>query len=144
MIALDTNILVYADRADLSEHALARATLEKLSTGLEPSGLPVFAIVEYVRVVTHPRLFSNPTRLEDALANVRALLDIPVFSLLLPGERFWELFDKLSREADGRGNLAFDTQIAAVCLEHRVAELWTADRDFARFPALRTRNPLAE
>ena len=57
MIAIDTNILVYADRADLSQHAPARSTLEKLSTGLEPGDLPVFAVVEYVRVVTDPRLF---------------------------------------------------------------------------------------
>lgn len=143
MIALDANILVYADRANLPQHPRARALLEELSTGLDSCALPVFALVEYVRVVTHPRLFPNPTRLEDALANVEALLEVPIFSMLLPGDRFWELFDRLSREADGRGNLAFDTQIAALCLEHHVAELWTADRDFARYRALRTRNPLA-
>jgi toxin-antitoxin system PIN domain toxin len=142
LIALDTNILVYADRADLPQHAEAREFLEDLSRGLEPCGLPVFALVEYVRVVTHPRLFSSPTRLSDALSNVDSLLSIPVFRLLLPGDRFWELFDRLSREADARGNLAFDTQIAALCLEHHVGELCTADRDFARYPGLHTRNPL--
>lgn len=35
-----------------------------------------------------------------------------------------------------------DAKIAAICLQHGVSELWTADRDFSRFPALKTRNPL--
>ena len=143
MIALDTNLLVYADRADLPQHDRSRKVLEDLANGVEPCGLPVFALVEYVRVVTHPRLFGQPTRLDDALANVNALLAVPPFSILLPGERFWELFDRISKEGDARGNLAFDAQIAAVSLEHRVSELWSADRDFARFPGLRVVNPLA-
>ena len=142
MIALDTNIFVYADRGDLPENDRARKLLDEISAGAEPCGLPVFATVEYVRVVTHPRLFTQPTRLQDALGNLSALLELPVFSLLLPGKGFWDLFCRLSQDADTRGNLAFDTQIAALCLEHHVAELWTADRDFARFPALRTQNPL--
>lgn len=88
MIALDTNVLVYADRGDLPSHVGARALLDKLSAGLEPCGLPVFALVEYVRVVTHPRLFGRPTSLSNALGNVAALLEQPVFTMLLPGERF--------------------------------------------------------
>ncbi len=144
MIALDTNVLVYADRRDLPQHAAARRALEALATGHEPVGLPVFAAVEYVRVVTHPKLFAAPTKLADALDNLAALLAHPRFELLLPGPDFWTQFDALSRGADARGNLAFDTQIAALCLEHRVAELWTADRDFARFRGLRIRNPIEE
>lgn len=143
MIAVDTNLLVYADRSDLPQHARARAVLEELFHGTEPCGIPVFCLTEYVRVVTHPRLFLAPTRLDDALDNTAALLESPSCILLLPGERFADLFRRSSREADARGNLVFDAAIAALCLEHRVAELWTADRDFSRFPGLRLRNPLS-
>ena len=138
---MDTNVLVYADRGDLPEHGRARALLDDIGGGMEPCGLPVFALVEYVRVVTHPRLFNHPTRLKDALGNVAILLEVPIFVILLPGEGFWNLISRLSHEADARGNLAFDAQIAALCVEHHVAELWTADRDFARFSGLRTYNP---
>lgn len=144
MIAVDTNLLVYADRRDLPQHARARAVVEGLAAGNEPCGLPVFCLAEYVRVVTHPRLFSAPTRLTDALDNMEALLAQPAVVLLLPGDRFAEIFSRSSREADARGNLVFDAAIAALCLEHRVAELWTADRDFSRFPGIRARNPLVE
>lgn len=144
MIAIDTNVLVYADRSDLPQHARARAVLDALVSGTEPCGVPVFCVTEYVRVVTHPRLFANPTSLADALENTHALLESPSFTLLLPGDRFAELFRRSALEADARGNLVFDAAIAALCLEHRVAELWTADRDFSRFPGLRLRNPIAE
>ncbi len=144
MIAIDTNLLVYADRSDLPQHEPARALLEALSSGSEPCAIPVFCAIEYVRVVTHPRLFAHPTALSDALSNTEALLESPSFTLLLPGERFAELFARSARDGEARGNLVFDAAIAALCLEHRVAELWTADRDFSRFPGLRVRNPLAE
>ena len=132
MIAVDTNVLVFADREELPRHEDALRVLRGLAEGHEPWALPVFVVGEYLRVVTHPRLFDPPTPLADALGQIDALLASPTARLLLPGPHFLPLLDDLLRAADGRGNLVFDGQIAAVCREHG-ATLLTEDRDFARF-----------
>lgn len=90
-----------------------------------------------MRVVTHPRIFDPPTRLESALEALCGLLASPSLRVLNPGLHYSELFSQHLGEADARGNLAFDAQIAAVCVEHRVTALLTADRDFARFAKLK-------
>ena len=136
MIAVDTNVLVLAHRASLERHAAARAWLAALSEGSAPWGLPVFCLGEFVRVVTHPRIFSRPSTVQEALAVLEGLLASPSSRLLVPGTRFPEIFSALVRSADARGNLAFDAQIAAVCLEQNVTKLLTEDRDFSRFAEL--------
>jgi predicted nucleic acid-binding protein len=40
------------------------------------------------------------------------------------------------------GGVIHDARVAAICVEHGVTQLWTLDRDFSRFPAIRTDNPL--
>jgi toxin-antitoxin system PIN domain toxin len=130
-------VLISAHRAELPRHLAARSALRNLAEGPQPWGLPVFCIAEFVRVVTHLRVFEPPTSLEQALRFVAALLAAPTLRLLSPGPRFPELFELCARQGDARGNLAFDAQIAAVCLEHGARDLWTLDRDFSRFPDLR-------
>ena len=130
-------MLISAHRAELPRHQAARDALKNLTEGLQPWGLPIFCIAEFVRVVTHIRVFDPPTSLDQALRFVEALLAAPTLRLLSPGPRFPELFDLCARRGDARGNLAFDAQIAAVCLEHGARDLWTLDRDFSRFPDLR-------
>jgi len=98
--------------------------------------LPIFSAGEFVRVVTHPRLFDPPSTLEQALAVLEALRRSPTLRLLVPQDRYLDLFGECLRAADARGNLAFDAQIAAVCLEHGVRQILTLDRDFARFERL--------
>ena len=98
-------------------------------------------MVEYVRVVTHPKLFVIPTNFADALGNMSAVAQHPSFKILLSGPRFFLIFEELTIGGDARGNLVFDAQIAAICIENHVSELWTADRDFARFPGILTKNP---
>lgn len=137
MIAVDTNILIYAHREELPEHVSALAWLTRLAEDPLLWGLPVFCLGEFVRVVTHPRIFDPPTRLESALEALFGLLASPSLRVLNPGARYPELFSQHLQEADARGNLAFDAQIAAVCVEHRVTALLTADRDFARFAKLK-------
>lgn len=88
-------------------------------------------------MVTHPRLFDPPSTLDEALAVLARLAASPTLRLLHPGPRFLGLFEECLREADARGNLAFDAQIAAVCLEHGARDLLTLDRDFLRFRKLR-------
>ena len=112
--------------------------LSAIAGGLEPWGLPIFCAGEFVRVVTHPKIFTPPSTLEQALAALKAVLQSPSLLLLSPGERYLDLFEDCVREADGRGNLAFDAQIAAVCLEHGAKHILTADPDFSRFSKLQT------
>lgn len=136
MIAVDTNLLVHAYREE-SEHFRAALTrLTQLAEGDVPWGLPVFCLAEFIRVVTHPRIFSPTSPVDRALEFIERLLAAPSVRVLHPGPRYPKLFLETVRAGDARGNLAFDAQIAAVCLEHGARDLLTLDRDFARFPQL--------
>lgn len=103
-----------------------------------PWALPVFCLGEFVRVVTHPRVFDPPSTMEEALAALDAFLASPSVRLLLPGEQFAAMLLRCLREGDARGNIAFDAQIATLCREQGIDRILTEDRDFARFPQLRT------
>jgi toxin-antitoxin system PIN domain toxin len=136
LIAVDTNILVYADRSELPRHQEAVDALRGLAEGDEAWALPLFCTAEFVRVVSHPRVFDRPTPPEEALAAVDALLESPSCRLLMPGPRYWALFEQAVRDAAASGNLVFDAQIVAVCLEHGARTILTEDRDFSRFPGV--------
>ena len=137
MIAVDTNVLIYSHRSETARHADALARLKTIAESDEPWGLPVFCIAEFIRVVTHLRVFTPPSRLEVALDFVDRLLESPSVRLLLPSEDFANTFRRTCESADVRGNLAFDAQVVAVCIEHGARDLVTADRDFARFAAIK-------
>jgi hypothetical protein len=141
VIAVDTNVLVYARRAELPHHAEALQALRSLATGSAAWALPVFCIGEFIRVVTQPRLFDPPTTPDAALAAIDGLLASPSARLLSPGPRYWTLLGDLVRAGAATGNLVFDAQIAAVCLEHGASTILTEDRNFARFPGI-ARRPL--
>jgi toxin-antitoxin system PIN domain toxin len=130
-------VLIAAHRRELPRHDLARTAVKTLAEGLAPWGIPVFCLAEFVRVATHPRVLDPPTPIDRALEFLEKLLGGPTVRLLLPGPRYPEIFDRCVREAEARGNLAFDAQIAAVCMEHGARDLWTFDRDFSRFSELR-------
>jgi toxin-antitoxin system PIN domain toxin len=136
LIALDSNVLVYADRADLPLHVKARERLYALASGMDPWALPVFCIAEFVRVVTNPRFFSRPTPLPEALKAVEALLESPTARLLVPGPRFWSVLRHMATEARVAGDAVFAAQIAAVCRESGVNTILTEDRGFERFSGI--------
>jgi toxin-antitoxin system PIN domain toxin len=138
VIAVDTNILVYAHREELPQHAAARTRLIALAEGDAPWAIPVFCLGEFVRVVTHPRLFDPPHTIDEACGALDRILGSPSLRILNPGERFWALLAAAAREADATGNLVFDAQLAALCRENGVSALLTEDRDFDRFAGLRT------
>ncbi len=138
MIAVDTNILVYAHREELPQHAAAYARLTALAEGVVPWAIPVFCLGEFVRVVTHPRLFDPAHTIDEACTALERLLASPSVRVLWPGERFWPLLADAIRAADATGNLVFDAQLAALCRESGVSALLTEDRDFDRFAGLRT------
>lgn len=133
MIAVDTNILVYAHREETPLHRPALARLRALAEGQATWGVPVFCLGEFIRVVTHPAVFAPPSSVEEAVAALEGLLASPSLVVLWPGERYWRLFRDALVQARAAGNLAFDAQIVAVCREWGVGALLTEDRDFARF-----------
>lgn len=141
MIAVDTNVMVQAHRSGLLGHEEALAWLRHLAEGALPWGVPVFCLGEFVRVVTHPRVLAPPSTIDDALTAVRGLLASPTCRVLSPGSRWPALFEQAVRAGDARGNLAFDAQIVATCLEHGASRLLTRDRDFARFPGIELVSP---
>ncbi|MBN1421679.1 MAG: PIN domain-containing protein [Planctomycetes bacterium] len=137
MIAVDTNILIYAHKSEMPLHGKALRRLAELSEGSDPWGIPVFCLAEFLRVVTHPAIFDRPSTVEHATAKLGELLRSPRLILLVPGARFWPLLAEVAREADARGNLIYDAQIVAVCRENGVRDILTQDRDLARFSGVR-------
>lgn len=142
MIAVDTNILVHAHRRDSPFHAAAHRTLAELAEGARRWALPWPCVHEFHAKVTHPRIFAAPTSISQAIAQVDAWLESPMVTLLHEGPDHWERLRALLSGGHIVGARVHDARIAAICLEHGVTELLTADRDFGRFPALATRNPL--
>jgi toxin-antitoxin system PIN domain toxin len=140
LTAVDTNILVYAHREELPQHRTAYSRLKALAEGDVLWGIPVFCIGEFVRVVTHPKLFDPPYGAGEACEAVERLLEAPSLRVLYPGSGFLSLFAEAVREANAIGNLVFDAQIVAVCRESGVSSLLTEDRDFARFPGFKIRS----
>lgn len=139
MIAVDTNVLVYAHRAETAQHSAAARRLVELAEGTGLWGLPVFCAGEFIRVVTHRRVFNPPSTLDEAIQFLERVVAAPACHILWPESGFFELLTAIARQADARGNLAFDAQIAALCRQHGVSVLLTNDRDFARFEGLRLR-----
>ena len=141
MLCVDTNVLVYAHRADLTEHADYRPLLERLANDDEPLGLPDVVLSGFVRVVTNRRIFSAPMRSDGASQAVDALLAAPAAMRLRAGERHWALFQQLATDIDACGNDIPDTYLAAYAVENNATWL-SADRGFARFNRLRWTHPL--
>ena len=139
MIAVDTNVLIYAHRAETDLHATAAGELVALAEGAAHWGLPIFCAVEFLRVVTHRRVFNPPSTLAQAVDFLEGVSASPSCRIILPGGGFFGLLTAASRRADARGNLMFDAQIAALCREHGISELLTNDRDFERFDDLDVR-----
>lgn len=142
MIALDTNILVYARREEAPHHREARTLLTKLAEGDAPWGLPWPCVYEFLRVVTHPRVFDPPTDLDAALEDLESLLASPSLVLLGEGPAHPGHLRHAVTAGRAAGNLAHDAHIAALVVEHGARELWTVDRDFARF-GIKTKDPFA-
>ena len=142
MIAVDSNVLVYAHREDSAWHEPAYTSVVKLAEGRTPWAIPWPCLHEFLAIVTHPRIYAPPTPLEIALDQVQAWLESPGLVLLGETENHWQQLEALLRPARACGPQVHDARVAALCLEYGISELWTADRDFSRFPALKVCNPL--
>ena len=142
MIAVDTNFLVYAHRLDSPFHEAASKALETLATGKARWSIPWPCVHEFLAVVTHPRIFKKPTPLGIALSAMQRLAQLPNVLMLAEEEEYLDRLSAVATAAKSQGGNIHDARIAALCLLHGVSELWSADRDFSRFPALKTVNPL--
>ena len=122
-------------------HAAYREWLEAAVDADEAFGVSELVLSGFVRVVTHPRVFSPPEPVESALTFAKAVRGAPNAVPVTPGVRHWGIFERLCREAGARGNLVPDAYLAALAIESG-CEWVTTDRDYARFPGLRWRHPL--
>jgi toxin-antitoxin system PIN domain toxin len=144
LIAVDTNLLVYAHRADSAWHERARAAIRKLAEDRSRWAIPWPCVHEFLSVVTHPKIYQPASSLEQAIDQVEAWSESPSLSWLAEGDGYWHELRQAIVPARVVGPRIHDARIAALCSLHNVRELWTQDRDFSRFPDLRTRNPLVE
>ena len=142
MIAVDSNLLVYAHRADSVWHRQARECLEKLGTGGSRWAIPWPCLYEFYAVVTHPKIFPKPTPPTMALEACQEFATSPQVRLLNETEDFSEKFGSLIGGLDLKGPKIHDARVAALCHVHGVRELWSCDRDFSRFKFLKAVNPL--
>jgi uncharacterized protein len=142
VIALDSNVLVHAHRRDSPFHAQAARSIRSLAESPAAWAIPWPCIHEFLSIVTHPRIYDPPSTIDQATAQVNAWLASPSLVLLSEASEHWKFLRDLMKKGRVAGPKVHDGRIAAICLEHGVRELWSADRDFSRFPALTTRNPL--
>jgi toxin-antitoxin system PIN domain toxin len=142
MIALDTNILVYAHRRDLPQHAVALNAIQRLVAEGRIWAVPWPCIHEFLAVVTNPRIFKTPTSTQTAITVVSELGSEQRARLLAESQRHLDILKRLCLSANITSSKIHDARIAAICIGHGVTELWTADRDFSYFPELKTANPL--
>lgn len=142
MIAVDTNILVYAHREDSEFHEEALGRMLELAEGVSRWAIPWPCIHEFFAVLTHPRIYDPPTSASVALDALRVWMESPYCKMIGEGPGYFDQFESLVKSSRVAGGAIHDARIAAICLHNGVSVLWTADRDFSRFGALATHNPL--
>ena len=142
MLIFDVNVLIYAHREELAEHAEYATWLTDRVNADEPFGASELVLFGFVRIVTNPRAFKTPSPREQAFSFVSELLARPNCVRLRPGARHWEIFESLCAKTGATGKLASDAYHAAIAIEHG-GEFISSGSDFARFPGLRWRHPFA-
>lgn len=142
MIAVDTNILVYAHREDSPFHAAAARCVAELAEGAAPWSIPWPCLHEFLAIVTHPRVYAPPTALAAAFNQVDCWMESPSLVLLAETEGYWTALRSVITAGQVGGARIHDARIVALCQHHGVRALWSADRDFGRFKHLSVINPL--
>ena len=142
MLAIDTNVLVYAHRIDCDLHEICREHIKKRAESLEPWAIVWSCLHEFYAVVTNPKIFKNPSTPEQAFSQIRYWTASPSLLLLQETDRHLEILEKLVKKVSTKGGAIHDARIAAICISHGVESLITFDRDFSSFPELETTNIL--
>jgi toxin-antitoxin system PIN domain toxin len=144
VIAVDTNLLIYAHREDSEFHVEAKKVVESLREGNTAWAIPWPSVHEFIAVATHPGIFKPASSLAEALGFLDSVFASSGVELLAESPGYFERLREISLVAKVRGPRIHDARIAALCLHHGVSELWSADRDFSVFPQLNVRNPLVK
>jgi len=144
MIAVDTNLLIYAHREDSEWHQEALAALMGLANGARRWAIPWPCVHEFLAISTHPAIYTPPSPLELALDSIEAWLRSPSCRPIGEGTGYFAVLRQAATKARIRGPVIHDARIAAICLENGVVELWSADRDLGRFAGLKVVNPLVK
>jgi toxin-antitoxin system PIN domain toxin len=144
LIAVDTNILVYAHREDSLFHGPASERMMELSESVATWAIPWPCLHEFLAIVTHPRIYAPPSPLSRALDQIEAWLESPTLVLLSESAEHWATLRALLTAGRIAGPRVHDARVAALCRQHGVREFWSADRDFGRFADLPVVNPLVD
>jgi uncharacterized protein len=143
MIAIDTNLLIYAHRRDAEFHAAAVDHVRSLAEGRSAWAIPWPCLHEFFAIATHTKIYDPPSTRTQAITQIDAWLSSPSATVLSESPGYWAELKALLDNAKVTGPMVHDARIAALCRTHGIRELWSADRDFGRFAAALTiRNPL--
>src|SRR5262249_17622000 len=141
MRAVDTSVLVYAEITSSVHHSRAHKLLGEVAQGSTPWAIPWPCAYEFLRIITHPKIYHPPMRIEGALQDLNSILTSPSVSLLSETGSHPAMLERVVRQSGATGNLIHDAHIVALCLDHGVTTLLTADRHFTRFTGLKIDNP---
>ena len=141
MIVVDANLLIYSYDTNSSHHKKSRAWVERIFSDVEPVGLPWQTVSAFLRVITNRKLAGLRLTVEQAVEIVEEWLAQPNVRILAPGDEHWSMLKRMMVEGRALGPLVSDAELVALTVEYG-GVLYTADRDFARFPGLRWKNPL--
>lgn len=141
MILPDANLLLYAEDTLSPRHEAARAWWDEQLSNINPVCLCWPVLGAFIRITTNARLHQRPLTLEEAVERVTSWFAQPCVKIIHPTEFHWAIFQKQLREASAQGNFVSDAHLAALAIEH-ACTLYSTDRDFARFPSLKWKNPM--
>lgn len=142
-LTIDANVLLYASDVSSERHSRARSLLTELAAGPDLIYLFWPVSMAYLRIATHPSIFARPLAPEAAVKNLADLHARPHVRTPGEGDGFWDLYRATVEHDVVRGNLVTDAHIATLMRQHGVSVIWTADRDFRRFPGITVRDPYA-
>ena len=141
--SLDVNVLLYASDRSSDRHLPARRFVESCAAGPEILCLTWPTLVSYLRIATHPSIFSAPLSPDEALGNISALIALPHVRAVSEMDGFVEAYKHVAGETKVRGNLVPDAHVAAILFQHGVRTLYSNDRDFRKFQSLDLRDPFS-
>lgn len=141
---LDTNVLLYASNDGAPEQQRAVALLRHLAAGPDLVVLLWPAVMGYLRIATHPAIFSHPLSHAEAMANVENLVARPHVRVVGEGERFWDIYREIAADVPPRGNGVPDAHLVALMVEHGITSIWSRDRDFRKYRSISAQDPFSD
>ena len=144
MIAIDTNILIYAHREDSPFHAKAHSLVKEIAESKASWAIPYPCLHEFYAIVTHPKIFNPPTLAELAIEQMEAWLESPTLHLLGESSGYFEILKQKLLLGKLQGAKIHDARIASICIQSGVSLLYSSDRDFNKISGLKIQNPLVQ